>query len=236
MALKATLDGLEGLSEIIQKEYRKGDDGKFHLDVDGIELHPSVGALKRSKDYEVDQRKSLSTQATKLQEQLAALTEERDGMLRGSVPKADVDKLEGSYKAKLSNVEKEYKDQLTAANSSLNTLLVGNVAQRLASEISKSPELIMPHILGRLKAEIVEGKPFTRVLDKDGGLTASSLEDFKKELIANPLFAPIIIGSKASGSSAPNPGQGGSAAQQGSKSLASMTPQELAAHMASKKV
>lgn len=228
MALKATIDSLDGLNEIVQKEYKKGDDGKFHLDVEGIEAHPSVGALKRAKDREAEEAKTTRVQ-------LAALTEERDNLLKGAIPKGDVDKLELSYKKKLGDVEATYKGQLEAANSSLHTLLVNNVAQKLAGEISKAPELIMPHIIGRLKAEIVDGKPLTRVLDKDGSLSANSIEDFKKELIANPLFAPILIGSKASGSSAPTPGQGGSAAPSGNKSLASMTPSELAAHVASKK-
>jgi hypothetical protein len=228
MALKATIETLEGLHESIQKEYKKGDDGKFHLDVEDISIHPSVGALKRAKDREVEENKTLKGQ-------IATLTDERDGMLKGAIPKADVDRLENSYKEKLTNQEKDFKSQLTNVNTSLNTLLVDNVAQTLASEISKVPELLLPHIRQRLRAEIVDGKPQTRVLDKDGGLSAHSLEDFKKELIANPSFAPILIASKASGSSATKAGQGGRAPSDAKVNLATMKPADLAAHMAAKK-
>lgn len=228
MAVKAVLETLEGLSDVMQKEYKKGDDGKFYLDVEGVENHPNVGALKRAKDREVEESKTLRTQ-------LATLTEERDGMLKGNVPKADVDKLEASYKAKLADTEKVLKSQLAGAESSLNTLLVENVAQRIATEISTSPELLIPHIRGRLKAEIVEGKPFTRVLDSNGALSANSIDDFKKEIIENPVFSPIIISSRASGSSAPQGGSSGRTTSKTDQNLATLSPRDLAAHMAAKK-
>jgi hypothetical protein len=110
---------------------------------------------------------------------------------------------------------------------------VDNVAQKLAAEISVSPELMLPHIRGRLRAEFSEGKGMTRVLDKDGSLSAASLEDFKKELLDNPVFKPILIGSKASGSNAPSGGQRSSSAPS-DKRLADMSPSELAAHMEAK--
>ena len=112
-------------------------------------------------------------------------------------------------------------------------MLVDNVAQSMASKISKAPELILPHIKARLKAEFNEGKAVTRVLDKDGNPSAFGIEDLQKEMVANPAFAPIIIGSKASNSGAEN-SHGGSGAP-GKLDYAKASPKEIAAHIKASK-
>lgn len=233
MALKAILESLDGLSDEIKSEYKKGDDGKFHLDVEGLDDHPGVGALKRAKDYEKAERQKLAKQLSDLQARLDALTEERDGILKGAIPKSDVEKLENSYKEKLARREKELSDQISALTSNLQTMLVDNVAQSIASKISTAPELILPHIKARLKAEFNEGKAVTRVLDKDGNPSALSIEDLEKEMVANPVFAPIIIGSKASGSGAEG-GRSGSGAPS-KLDYAKASPKEIVAHLKQRK-
>lgn len=233
MALKAILESLDGLPDEIKSEYKKGDDGKYHLDVEGLDDHPGVGALKRAKDYEKAERQKLAKQLSDLQAQLDALIEERDGILKGAIPKSDVEKLENSYKEKLARREKELSDQISALTSNLQTMLVDNVAQSIASKISTAPELILPHIKARLKAEFNEGKAVTRVLDKDGNPSALSIEDLQKEIVANPVFAPIIIGSKASGSGAEG-GHSGSGAP-GKLDYAKASPKEIAAHIKASK-
>ena len=70
----------------------------------------------------------------------------------------------------------------------------------MAREIAgDSAELILPHIQRRLAAEIIDGKAVTRVLDEDGSSSATSLEELKQSLLTNPLFAPVVIGSRATG-------------------------------------
>src|SRR5574343_351846 len=196
MALKAILESLDGLPDAIKSEYKKGEDS---------------GALKRAKDYEKSARQKVEKELADTKAQLEALTEERDNILKGAIPKGDVEKLEGSLKQKREKREKELTDQLNAMNGSLQTMLVDNVAQGLASKLSTSPELILPHIKSRLKAELVDGKPTTRVLDKEGNISALGINELEAEMVSNPAFAPIIIGSKASGSGAGG-GQGGSGA------------------------
>lgn len=226
MALKAILESLDGLPDAIKSEYKKGEDGKYHLDVEGGE---DTGALKRAKDYEKSARQKVEKELADTKAQLEALTEERDGILKGAIPKGDVEKLEGSWKQKLEKREKELTDQLNALNGSLQTMLVDNVAQGLASKISKSPELMLPHIKARLKAELVDGKPTTRVLDKEGNISALGINELEAEMVSNPAFAPIIIGSKASGSGAGG-GQGGSGAPS-KLDFAKASPKEIAAHI-----
>ncbi|MEX5734662.1 hypothetical protein [Providencia hangzhouensis] len=74
--------------------------------------------------------------------------------------------------------------------------MVDNVAQTLATKLAgDAAPLIMPHIKSRLSVE--EGK--TRVVDSAGHPSAFTIDDLEKEFRSNQLFAPVIIGSKATG-------------------------------------
>lgn len=234
MALKAVLDSLEGLAPEFAKEYKQGSDGRYYLDIDGIDEHPDIGALKRAKDYEKAERQKLSAKLKEVQASLEALTEERDNILKGALPKADVEKLEESWKQKLAKREQELTEQINNLNGHLQRILVDNVAQQIATEISKAPALLLPHIKQRLKVDFVDGKPVTKVLDEDGSISALSIEDLKKEMVANPIYAPIIIGSKASGGGAEG-GQRGGALGTRKLDYAKATPAEIVADIKARK-
>ena len=231
MAMKRTVTA-EEFSKLIpqlQAEYKKEGE-TYTLDLTDYE---DPVKLKSAKDHEKEQRKLAEQKARELQTQLETLTEERDNMLKGSIPKADAEKLEKSYKDKMDKLKADLEGQLTAANGSLQTLLVDNVAQSLASEISTAPAVLMPHIKGRLKAEKgADGKFVTKVLDKDGAPSALSVEDLKQEFILHPDFKAIITGSKASGGGAGGGGSGGGAA--GGKVNWSGSPKEIAASLKGK--
>lgn len=225
MALKkiVTKEEYEKLPEPIQKEYKKeGDD--FVLDVTGID---DGAELKRAKENEVKEHGKTKKKLTDLTIELEALKEERDGMLKGSVKKDDVDRLEASYKKKLADREAELTTQISSRTSELERLLVDSRALELASKLSDSPSVILPHIKSRLKAEESEGKWTTKVLAADGSLSASTLSDLEKEIVANKEFAPILRGSKASGGGAGGGGGGGGASS--SKVDFSKSPKEIAA-------
>ena len=234
MALKAVLDSLEGLAPEFAKEYKQGSDGRYYLDIDGIDEHSDIGALKRAKDYEKAERQKLAAKLKEVQASLEALTEERDNILKGALPKADVEKLEESWKQKLAKREQELTEQINNLNGHLQRILVDNVAQQIATEISKAPALLLPHIKQRLKVEFVDGKPVTKVLDEDGSISALSIEDLKKEMVANPIYAPIIIGSKASGGGAEG-GQRGGALGTRKLDYAKATPAEIVADIKARK-
>lgn len=230
MALKksVTKDEHSKLPADVQKEY-VADGENFKLDVEGG--FEDVAALKRAKDHE----KTAAAEAKRLlheaQTQLAALTEERDGLLSGAIPKKDVERLEGSYKTKLAAKETELNAKIAALTGNLNTLLVDNEAARLASKLSTAPEIILPHIKKRLSAETVDGKAVTRVLDAEGKPSASTLEDLEKEIIANPTFAPILTGSKGSGGGAAGAGGGGAPSKGKVDWSKPMNPKEQVAAM-----
>lgn len=196
------------LPPAIQTEYKAEGEG-FVLDLTDYE---DPAALKRAKDHERDQAKEARKQAKELQTALDTLTEERDGLLKGSIPKADLATLEKSWATKLATKESELNKQLEAANGSLQRLLVDNVAGAIAAEISTSPALLIPHIKARLKADKGEDGSFvTKVVDAAGAPSALTVEELKKEFVVNPAFKAVITGSKASGGGAGGGGGGGGA-------------------------
>lgn len=225
MALKSVLTTLDGLSEDVKKEYTERD-GKFYLDIEGLDEHPGVGALKRAKDHEKTLRQKAEEKVTAIEDQLTAKDNEIEGLRTGAVPKDDVAALKTSYETKLTQKETEFNDKYNQLNSLVEKHMLDGEALRLATEISTVPALLVPHIRGRLKLEEVEGQLSVSVLDLGGKPSAASMDDLRKELLSNKNFAPILIGNKASGGGA-NGGSGGGGA---SKKLSEMTGAERVAY------
>lgn len=247
MALKAILESLEGVNPDLAKEYKEVEqEGKksYVLDLEGAYITDEpVDALKRARDYE---KKEASTARQKAKDAAMAaekLQEELDAMRRGAIPKGDVEKLELSWKEKLQKIATEKDSEITAARGSLQKLLVDNVAQQIAAKISNAPELILPHVKARLVAELTSDGYVTRVLDREGKASALSIEELQKDITNDKRFAPIIIGSKASGGGAAGAtGDGtGSSASNGARkpdpkfNWNKATPKEIRAEIAARR-
>lgn len=237
MTLRAVLKSLDGLSEDLRKEYVERD-GEFHLDVEGAE---DTGALKRAKDHEKRARQAAEQRAKDLETQLQGIQDELDGLRKGAIPKADVEKLEASLKQRAEKVEKELREENARLSKSLDRTLVDGEALRLATEISKAPKLLLPHIRSRLTTEYdaETGEYVTRVLDEKGNVTDKTLADLKTEVLASKDFEAILVGSRASGGGAAgrNGGQGGArdTSKKDTFDYSAATPQQIAEHLKSKK-
>ena len=90
------------------------------------------------------------------------------------------------------------------------------------------PALMRRAIADRLYVDIVDDAPIVRVFGQDGKASALNLDDLRKEFVATPDYAAILISSKATGGGAgsnakPNGGVPGSA---GPKRIADMTEVE----------
>ena len=215
MTVKAELESLEGLPEPVAKEYKAIDRaGKkvFVLDLEGELPEEMAAPLKRARDHEKKTRQEVEKKATELEAARVKLQEEIDEMRRGNIPKDDVAKLEKSWKDKLDKREAELTGDRDSALGTVKKLLVDNQAQAIATRISNSPHLILPHIKARLMAEKTSDGYVTRVLDAEGKPTADSLEDLEKQFKADKDFAAVILGSKASGAGASGANGGGKGA------------------------
>lgn len=236
MALKAILDNVDSLPDDIKKEYKQGQDGKYYLDVDGIDHHPGVATLRNAMQNAKAERQAARDEAASFKAQFEKAQDDLDDMRRGAIPKADVEALEGSYKRKLSETENQYKERVGKLTSALDKNLRQATAVRMAGELFSDAELGLPYILPRLKVE-EDGDDFVvKVLDANGQPSASTLEDLQKEIVQNKKFAPILRGTRASGGGA-NGGNGGGGAPSNDKDFDAVgaSPKDLAARIKQRK-
>jgi hypothetical protein len=138
----------------------------------------------------------------------AKAAQEAEELLKKS---GDVSALEKSWQEKLAKQAGEYQTQIESLSGNLNGLLIDNVATKLASDlaIQGSADLLMPHIKSRLATEMRDGKFVTVVRDAKGQPSALTVDELAKEFTANPAFAPVLVGSKATGGSAAGSKGGG---------------------------
>lgn len=234
MALKSILDSIDGLPDDVKKEYKKEGD-KFVLDVDGIDSHPGVSALKNAMTRAKEERGAAQTEARTAKDALQAAQDELDNMRRGAIPKGDVEALERSWKEKLDKATNEATTKITKLTSAVDKNVRQAKASELAAELFVNPALGLPHVLPRL-AVTEDGDEFVvKVLGADGKPSASTLDDFKKELLQNKDLAPILRGTRASGGGASGGQGGGGAPSSGDFDATKATPAQLAAHIKAKK-
>ena len=230
MALKKKLTKAEyeKLSEHIKAEYIEDGDG-FRLDIDGDE---DTGALKRAKDREAQLRRDAEAKLREAQEELDRINGD-DARKKG-----DIATLEKSWQKKLDDTKAEYEGKVSKLTTHTTKTLVDNVATQIATKISNAPALLLPHIKSRLQADFEGEAPVTRVLDKDGKVSAMTVEELAAEFVANKDFSAIITASKASGGAGkPSNNNGGGAPNNSDKpaDLASMNPAQLAEHIKASK-
>jgi hypothetical protein len=187
------------------KAFYKVDPGNANGFVLDVEPDTDNGALLRSKAAE----KARADKAeSDLAEANARIEELETAATAGNPDKAA---LEAAYKQKETALKAKHKAELDAKDKQLATILVDNKAMELAQKISTTPELIVDIIKKRLKPNLTDPEnPTTDVLDAAGLATTSTIEDLGKELVANPKYGAIMIGSNGSGGGArPNLGGGG---------------------------
>lgn len=217
MAVKAKLDTLEGLPPGLAKEYEEIEiekDGKkakqYRLTVEGAFLHDEdIGPALRARDHEKKARQEVETKLKDAMQQAQKLQEDLDAVWKGAVPKADVERLEKSYKERHEKTVAELTADRDAAFGTVKKLLVDNTAVSLATKISDAPDLMLPIVQKRLSAEKTSDGYVLRVLDSDGKPSAMTVEELEKEIRADKRYAKIVIGSKASGGGAGGGSGGG---------------------------
>jgi len=205
--LKYQLDSIDDLDDSTKKLYKEKD-GKFYLDIQGMPSGEDVSGLKAKVDQLLAEKKAESKKAKEAEEAAEA------ARLGAAKKSGDVEALEKSWQAKYDAREAALNIEINNMQSAVTTMTVDNVAVRLANEmaVQGSADLLIPHIKSRLAAEQRDGHFVTVVRDAAGKPSASTLDDLKNEFASNPAFAPVIVGSKATGGGA-NGSNGGGAAK-----------------------
>lgn len=204
MALKNKIDKAtyEALNDVIKAEYKEKD-GYYYLDTD--EASGLANALEAQKKDNLELKARLDALDAAAKE---AKAKEDEANAETNRKKKDYDALEADYKKKLADAEANSKQDKEKLQNSIRKMLVDNKALELATELGgDNAEILLPHIRNRLQADFDGETPVTRVLDKSGALSASTVDDLRKEFVDNPKFSPILVGTRASGGNA----NGGSA-------------------------
>lgn len=211
MGLQFEVESVDDLDDSIKSLYVQHGD-KYRLDVSGID---PADELKEALRKEREERKK----AKEMLESIEAQRKEAEEAARIAAEEAakksgDTEALERSWQEKLTKRERELMEQIQARDNAITATTVDSVALALASELAVqgSAPVLLPHIKSRLSVEQREGKFVTVVRDAEGKPSADSIDDLKKEFISNPAFAPLIVGTKATGGGA-NGSNGGGAAK-----------------------
>lgn len=228
MKKKIDASAFASLSAELQGKYKLvGTEYILQLEHDDSDPTPE---LRRALERERQTNASLTTQLTTLNTELATVKTTLDGISNKERRAAgDIDAIENSWKAKEKTAKEQHAAELDRKNKQLEKLLVRSVAEQIATEIGKSPQVILPHILSRLSADLTSDEPMTRVLGVDGRPSAMSIAELKQEFLDNKIFSDIVVVTKGSGGGAHGKGRdtssGGGASFAGKK-FADMTEVE----------
>lgn len=161
-----------------------------------------AAAVAASTGFQESITKLEENNKTLLQEKKDAKTAAQLAVEEAARKGGDVEALEASWKEKLASETASRDEKLSEYQKTIQKMTVGSAAQSMAGELALpgSADVLLPHIERRLQVEMTDGGPLVRVLDKDGKPSASSIEDLRKEIESDAAFAPLLLGSKASGS------------------------------------
>lgn len=206
MGLKYKIEKLEDVAEALRVHYKQDAAGGFVLDAEGID---DGAELKRAKEHEKKARQEAEAKLKDLTDKQKGDEEKARKAAEDAARAAgNVTALEESWKKKYADdiaaEQAKWKAENESLSSDVDRLLRSDVANKIASEIAVqgSAEVLMPHILGRLKVDVRDGQRVTTVVDAKGQASALTIDDLKKEFSGNKAFLPLIVASKGSGGGA----------------------------------
>ena len=197
MALKLIVDSLDGLDEGTKGLYAEKD-GKYRLDVEGIE---DTSGLKSALEKERTARRELEKRAK------AALSE--DDMEEYARLKAEADKGKDKdeiLKGMRSRHEKELelaRQDAAKVKAQLEKTVLESTATQLLAKNGGNVSLLLPHIMGQIKAEEVDGT--LSVVPA----SAATIDDVVKGLKSTFPAAFADSGHSGSGATGGHAGAGG---------------------------
>lgn len=208
--LKQKIDkaAFDALKPDVQAEYKVNPSNAAEYVLDTEEAREAIAA----RDREKARADALQAQIDGINEKLTKAEKDKQDLAdEAARKKGDTTALDASWQKKLDDANAAADVKITKLNDQLKALLVKAEARKLAAEISTVPDLLAPAIEARLSADLTGDLPITRVLDAAGKPSASSIDELRKEFVANPNYAAIIKANDASGGGAGGGSGGGGA-------------------------
>lgn len=187
MALKKLIDAAayEKLDDATKALYVKVGDG-YKVDLEGDEgpTQADIDALKQAKDHEKAARQAA-------EKELKALKAAGEG---GS---QEADTLRQEIAA--------LSERLNSRDGALKKSALEAAAQAVTSK-SKFPNVMKPHVMGRLQADIDDsGNAVVVILGADGKPSKMSFDELTTEFQKNKEFEGLMLGATSSGGGGGNP-------------------------------
>lgn len=215
-ALKLSVDSVDGLDDAVRGLYVEKD-GKFHLDVDGIEDTTGLkNALSAERRRAADLEKKVKgwERSGKTPDEIAELVEAAEAKAQTEAEKkGEWDKLRTQMNDKHAQDLKAKDETIGQMKKRLEAELIDAKAVSAIAAARGVPDLLLPHVQRHVKVDdsfnvvVVDSKGDPRVNGKGEPL---SIADLIEEMKANETFGRAFEGSGHSGSGMrPNAGGGG---------------------------
>ena len=205
MALKLTLDTLDGVDAALQGLYVKSEDGKFRLDAEGLDQIQA--SLKAANKEAAERRIALEKLKGVDPEEYARLkTEAEDRATKDAEKKGEWDKLREQMAQKHATDLQAKDTTLAKYRAALERNLIDAQAVTAIAAAKGVPELLLPHVKNRVKVQEVDGEFSFQVLDAKGNPmiadaagTPAGFSHLIESMKADPVFGRAFEGSGASG-------------------------------------
>lgn len=217
--LKLVLDSLEDVDKDSRDLYVEKD-GKFHLDVDGVEDTSSLkGALSKERKAREELQKTVRRweKLGKSDEEIADLIEAAAKAEEDKANKAgEWDKLKAKMVAKHEADIKAERDKTAAMQKMLEHHLVDAAAATAIASAKGTPELLLPHVQRQVRVVEEHGEFSVKVVDARGEPRVNakgdplSIAELVSEMRQSEIFGRAFEGTGQSGSGTrPSNGGGG---------------------------
>jgi hypothetical protein len=203
-----TREEFGGLPEAQSSLYRESGDN-YVLDIEGVESHPSVAALKTNSDAILEEKRRLKSD---MEAQVDQLRGEIDAHDKGKREEAEK---KGQYRELYEAEQKKRTEETSLLQNRYDSAMrqvdekeVQSAASDLAHKLGGSDYAmgLMPHISPRLKVVDIDGKRELRVVDITGAISSHTMEDLVNELKGRSDLKPLIRGPGSTGGGAPPAG------------------------------
>lgn len=220
MALKAVLASLDGLAEALQGEYTKNEqDGRFYLNVEGVDEMPAVKGLKAKNGELLDEKKAVQAKLEAFgdftPEKIAEMKEAagKDSSKRVQELEDKLAKASEAAQREIATAKEAAEKERGAARGYFKSAEIA----RAASALKGDPELLEPFIGKHVDVIEQDGRFALKVLGPDGqarikdsGGNAFTIDDLVGEFKANPKYGGFFAADGKTGSGAnPNSNGGG---------------------------
>ena len=200
---KVSEESFDTLDDSVKGLYSQGEDG-YTLNVDGVPKE-DVSGLKRKIDELLTEKKTVQQKAIEAEE--AARLETAEKLRKAN----DFEQLYNSSESE----RQKAADELATLKANLQQQQVEGQASKVAASLTKDTaraNLLSQQISSRLS--LVDGE--VRVLDTNGNLTVSSVEELTQSIKAEYPF--LVDGSQAAGGGATGGSSGAGDTKQVSRS------------------